>query len=136
MTILKWENCISVCGINPFVANTPFLYPLKISENLEVFWYFQGVEKRRIGNKWVKSVPEWKFLYPSGMHNVHLQWKGNDEKSVLLLTYLKSWRYKGKQRSNSLLFSSNVVKEFIWKMRTNPSTWIKAVWRVNSIYYF
>ena len=36
MTILKWENCISACGINPFVANTPFLYPLKISENLEV----------------------------------------------------------------------------------------------------
>ena len=38
---------------NTFVPNTPLLYPLKISENLKVFWCFQGVKKRCIGNKWV-----------------------------------------------------------------------------------
>ena len=38
--------------INPFVPNALFLYPLKTSENLTVFW---GVEKGCIGNKWVKS---------------------------------------------------------------------------------
>ena len=38
--------------INPFVANTPSLYPLKI-ENLMVLGYFQGVEKGCIGNEWV-----------------------------------------------------------------------------------
>ena len=31
--------------INPFVPNAPFLYPLKTSENLKVFWRFQEVEK-------------------------------------------------------------------------------------------
>ena len=28
--------------INSFVHNAPFLYPLKTSENLNVFWYFKG----------------------------------------------------------------------------------------------
>ena len=40
---------------NAFVPNAPFLYPLKISENLTVFWYFQGVGKGCIGNEWVKT---------------------------------------------------------------------------------
>ena len=39
--------------INPFFPNAPFLYPLKTSKNLTVFWYFQGVEKGCIGNEWV-----------------------------------------------------------------------------------
>ena len=39
---------------NPFVPNLPFLYPLKTSEYLTVFWCFQGVEKRCTGNKSVK----------------------------------------------------------------------------------
>ena len=41
--------------INPFVPSTPFLYPLKISENLTVFC-FQGVEKGCTGNEWVKDL--------------------------------------------------------------------------------
>ena len=39
--------------VNPFFPNALFLYPLKISENLTVFWCFQGVEKVCIGNEWV-----------------------------------------------------------------------------------
>ena len=42
-------------NINPFVPNAPFLYPLKTSENCEVFWCFQGVEKACVGNEWVKQ---------------------------------------------------------------------------------
>ena len=38
---------------NVFVPNPPFLYPPKTSDNLMVFWCFQGVEKGWIGNKWV-----------------------------------------------------------------------------------
>ena len=38
----------------PFVPNVLFLYPLKTSENLKVFWCFQGVEKGCIGNEQVK----------------------------------------------------------------------------------
>ena len=40
---------------NPFVSNATFLYPLKTSENLTVFWCFQGVEKGCIGNSWVNQ---------------------------------------------------------------------------------
>ena len=32
-------------ALNPFVPSAPFLYPLKTSENLNVFWCFQGVEE-------------------------------------------------------------------------------------------
>ena len=42
-------------GLNPLVPNAPFLYPLKTSENVTVFWCFQGVGKGCIGNKWVKG---------------------------------------------------------------------------------
>ena len=44
---------LQVTFINPFVPNVPFLYPLKTSENLIVFCCFLGVEKGRIGKKWV-----------------------------------------------------------------------------------
>ena len=42
--------------LNPFVLNAPFLYPLKAS------WCFQGVEKGRIGKKWVKNPNS--YFYP------------------------------------------------------------------------
>ena len=45
-------NCFA---INPFVSNAPFLYPLKTTENLAVFWCFQGVEKGCIWKKWVNN---------------------------------------------------------------------------------
>ena len=47
--------------INPeksssFVPNAPFLCPLRTSENRKFFWCFQKLEKRCIGNKWVKET--------------------------------------------------------------------------------
>ena len=47
--------------VNSFVPNGPFLYTLKTSENLKVFWYFQGAEKGCIGNEWVKIDFSWFF---------------------------------------------------------------------------
>ena len=49
--------------VNPVVPNAPFLYPLKTSENLTVFWRFQRVEKGWIGKEWVnhKERREWKL---------------------------------------------------------------------------
>ena len=41
---------------NPFVPNARFLYPLKTSENPEVFWCFQGVEKGCVENEQVKKI--------------------------------------------------------------------------------
>ena len=37
----------------PFVPNASFLYHLKTSGNLKVFWWFQWIEKVCIGNKWI-----------------------------------------------------------------------------------
>ena len=44
----------SFLNISSLVPSAPFLYPLKTSENLTVFC-FRGVEKRCIGNEWVKT---------------------------------------------------------------------------------
>ena len=41
-----WANC-------SIYFNVRFLYPLKTSEDLKVFWCFQGLEKGCIGNTWV-----------------------------------------------------------------------------------
>ena len=43
-------------NITLFVPNAPFLYPLKTSEKLTVFWCFQLVEKRYIGNEWIRQI--------------------------------------------------------------------------------
>ena len=46
--------------INSFVPNSPFIYPLKTSQNLTIFWCFQEVEKGWIGNEWVKNeIKKW-----------------------------------------------------------------------------
>ena len=44
--------------INPFVLNAPFLYPLKTSENLTVFWYFQVVKKGALGTNGLRNLSE------------------------------------------------------------------------------
>ena len=51
----------TVLRLNPFVSNTPFLYLLKTSENLTVFWCFQGVEKRCLGKEWVNVETYWQM---------------------------------------------------------------------------
>ena len=66
---------------NPFVPNAPFLYPLKTSENLKVFWCFQGVEKGCIGNKWVNF-----FLKIAPPKSRRLPW-GNWSQKYLKLKF-------------------------------------------------
>ena len=43
------EGITQILVINPFVPNAPFLYPMKTSENLNVFCCFQEVEKGVLG---------------------------------------------------------------------------------------
>ena len=53
---LHFENFKDVINwkyFDPFDANDPGLYILKISENLWCFWYFQGVWNGNIGLKYV-----------------------------------------------------------------------------------
>ena len=60
--------------INPFAPNTPFLYPLKTSENLTVFWSFQGVEKECIGDTWAHS--NYEFSHSHMLHRLmSTQWR-------------------------------------------------------------
>ena len=51
-TISNDPNQFFITTINPFTPNGHFLYPLKRSEILKVFWCFQGVEKGCIGKKY------------------------------------------------------------------------------------
>ena len=46
----RWEY-----EMNLFIPSAPFLYSLKTPENRKVFWYFHGLEKVYIENKWAKQ---------------------------------------------------------------------------------
>ena len=58
---------------DPFVPCAPFLYPLKASENLTVFWCFQGVEKRSISEAWVKDAFTTLFSGTAFLRGNHLK---------------------------------------------------------------
>ena len=57
-TVTLYKGIILVLsgGINPFVLNSLFLYPLETSENPKRFWCFRGVVKGCIRNKWVNAT--------------------------------------------------------------------------------
>ena len=50
--ILLFETCY----LTHFFPNAPVLYPLKTSENLMVFWCFQGYRKGTLGTKGLLDV--------------------------------------------------------------------------------
>ena len=76
-SISRWKHLWNTFYVNPFVPSAPFLYPLK-TENLMVFWCFQGVAKGCIGNGWV-SPSIWQELH-------HLIIKSESSKLLLLYT--------------------------------------------------
>ena len=47
---------VLLLAFNPFVPNAPFLYTLETSENLTVFWCFQGVDKGCFGSEWINRI--------------------------------------------------------------------------------
>ena len=53
------------CFVNPFVLNAPFIYPLKTSENDQVF---KGVEKGFIGNERVNTLLRLSWQIQIGIH--------------------------------------------------------------------
>ena len=60
----------AIVELNPLVPNAPFLYPLKTSENLKVFWCFYGVQKGCIGNQWVKEHPMETLTHKSSWNTI------------------------------------------------------------------
>ena len=71
--------------LNPFVHNASFLYTLKTSEKLTVFWCFHEVEKGCIMNEWVhilfSNAPFW-FPLKTSENFDKLQ-----EKSLFMLSF-------------------------------------------------
>ena len=49
--------------VNPFFPNAPFLYHLKTSANLTIFWCFQAAKKGCNGNELVNLCSDWKKKY-------------------------------------------------------------------------
>ena len=80
---------------NLFVSNAPFLYPLK-TENLTVFWCFQGIEKGCIEKKWVKmseTIHQFKkqyFFYYVTSFIYKMLKQCERLKNLILMSYLHS----------------------------------------------
>ena len=56
------NGCYTKLALNPLQTGFAFLYPLKTSENLKVFWCFQGVKKSNTGLSWVNQS-SWSLAY-------------------------------------------------------------------------
>ena len=65
------KPCKNLLAVKPFLPNAPPNYPLKTSENLRVFWCFQGIEKGALGTHvlmellmvWWEVNPQWRNVY-------------------------------------------------------------------------
>ena len=70
-----WKKLLGIMSfsmiLKPFVSNVPFLYPLKTSRNLTVFWCFQGVQKACIGNKWVNAFLTIYGIVPGNFYKLY-----------------------------------------------------------------
>ena len=85
------------CGcVNPFFPNVAFLYPLKTSEIRKVFWCFQGVQKRCIGNEWLSTscLKVWNVSFDEAREqdeNVPNYEDKDDNWKAFFVTLLKSF---------------------------------------------
>ena len=108
---------VGLCNL--FVPDTPFLYPLKTSENLKVFWYFQGVKKGCIGDEWVKFFNEvfcstilWVWKKGTVINiTPYLQHLNLQEAKVLRCKYLEDFLWYGKNIYHSDLVVENIHNE-------------------------
>ena len=113
-------------NFNPLAPNLPFLYPLKISEILTVFWCFQGVEKGCIGKELV-NTQLLRCYFPTGIYVFRIE-NGNrtifknllnlksivtQNRSQTFFCCFHCWLWTGKCRlgENNL---STTSKKFQW----------------------
>ena len=106
---IYWVAFYNIFIFNPFFPNTFFLYLLRTSENLTVFWCFHCVEKGCIGNKWVNAYYATDlFLYPlkicflmfRGYRKRPVTWNGvsNQEASVYIWRFYFCWSFEELKR--------------------------------------
>ena len=96
--VRRWRfYCCHIClsqlqHLNhPFVPNAPFLHPLKTSENVKSFWYFQRVKKECIGNKWVKESNATMFIDVDNIVTVCVDLYIQRNFQFLLLVTIATW---------------------------------------------
>ena len=129
--------------INPFVPNAAFLYPLKTSENLTIFWCFQVVVKGCIGNDKVKQkvglyllVPQ--YIFELKMLESKIVFYGEPLQPSTTSIYFQISKLKRKQphlfilrkwkeKQNNLKSDSHLAKVCFyllqWKPLKNDEQW-------------
>ena len=118
---------------NSFLPKAFFLYSLKTSENLAVFWCFQGVEKRCTGNKWVISaginkklaIDELPLKFPFEGHDIFFQRLSNENHLFVDIDKVfENYRhYKNNQRGNGAIFKCGGLS-------------LATIWCMNSFFLF
>ena len=101
--LLKFKRhlMLKLTEFNSFVPDAPFLYTLKTSENLNIFWRFQGVGKGCIGNKWVK-------------YQLNLTINCSDIIAILdIPNQLSSQKIKGDFSLNTLLKWQRILNQYL-----------------------
>ena len=93
-TYLTWEVFYNIASLhsflfNPFVSNAPLSTPWKHQKTLWFFGYFQGVEKRCIGNEWVKEIVYLRLFIYLSLHWLIMR-VGFEIKNLKLKSKLKS----------------------------------------------
>ena len=99
---------------DPFVPCAPFLYPLKASENLTVFWCFQGVEKRSISEAWVKDAFTTLFSGTAFLRGNHLKLFG---KLILISVNFTFSLCDISTKNPPLPPSSQIIFFFYWNIQ-------------------
>ena len=81
-SILRLCMIFFYCFLNQSIPKAPFLYPLKISINLTVFWFFHGIEKGCIGNKRVNRLNTKERIRKCKTKCFYFIWTDNQHKTV------------------------------------------------------
>ena len=128
-------------SFNPFAFNVPFLYPLKTSENLTIFWCFQGVEKVLIGIKWVKQcyrlcTNNYTKNFPETLQNFSEQlfWTNVASVNSVFGRDLQSFYRNASSLPEKKL--SSFSKILIFKCCMNLDLWVKCLNGGNYCFHF
>ena len=114
-----------------FVPNAPFLYPLKTSENLTVFWCFQGIEKGYVGNEWVNNVFSRMIILMTTLLTRYWEvnkftegnWTSQDNTSNTWWVLLYGGNdCLGKKQIRKALVATTTLKRSMWKFQ-QPLLW-------------
>ena len=133
-TYLTWEVFYNYASLhsflfNPFVSNAPLSTPWKHQKTWRFFGCFQGVDKRRIGNEWVKEIVYWRlFIYLS------LQWLimrvGFEIKNLKFKSKLKSSVNRLNLFKVLIVSSTSFIQGWLNSLSSDSSSSFSSSWSV------